>query len=131
MTAFTVDCDMTDKNNVGVTVISHDSESRTLVRGCHPRGCYIRDIKYAGADLLQLGKLTAISAHCEQFIKYDCYHSVIFENGLMFGWWVSRDGNNMTYWGGSNATYRARVLTATMVATAMQMIIRGARTAVC
>ena len=28
---FTVYCDMRDKNGVGVTVISHDSESRTLV----------------------------------------------------------------------------------------------------
>ena len=30
---FTVFCDMTDKSGVGVTVISHDSESRTLVDG--------------------------------------------------------------------------------------------------
>ena len=30
---FTVYCDMSDKNEVGVTVISHDSESRTLVDG--------------------------------------------------------------------------------------------------
>ena len=29
---FTVHCDMADKNGVGVTVISHDSESRTKVR---------------------------------------------------------------------------------------------------
>ena len=29
---FTVYCDMADKNGVGVTVISHDSESRTKVR---------------------------------------------------------------------------------------------------
>ena len=27
--AFSVYCDMTDKNGVGVTVISHDSENRT------------------------------------------------------------------------------------------------------
>ena len=31
---FTVYCDMTDKRGVGVAVISHDSESRKLVRGC-------------------------------------------------------------------------------------------------
>ena len=30
---FTVYCDMSDKNGVGVTVVSHDSESRTLVDG--------------------------------------------------------------------------------------------------
>ena len=103
VTSFLVDCDMTDKNNVGVTVISHDSEDRTLVQGCDPRGCYSRDIQYIGANLLQLGNLTAISAHCEQFIKYECYHSWLFMNGNKAGWWVSRDGDIMTYWGGANA----------------------------
>ena len=43
---FTVYCDMTDKNGVGVTVISHDSERRTHVDGCDPAGCYSRDIHY-------------------------------------------------------------------------------------
>ena len=32
MAPFTVYCDMTEKNGVGVTVISHDSESTTKVR---------------------------------------------------------------------------------------------------
>ena len=104
-TPFTVDCDMSDKDNVGVTVISHDSEDRTLVQGCHPNGCYKRDITYTGADLLQLGNLTAISAHCEQFIKYECSHSRLLINGDAFGWWVSRDGDKMTYWGGSNSSF--------------------------
>ena len=94
---------MNDKNNVGVAVISHDSEDRTLVQGCSSRGCYSRDIQYIGANLHQLGNLTAISAHCEQFIKYECYNSMLLLNSDMFGWWVSRDGEKMTYWGGANA----------------------------
>ena len=101
--AFTVVCDMTDKNNVGVTVITHDSEDRTLVQGCEPAGCYERDIHYTGINLLQLGKLTAIYAHCEQFIKYECRSSILLNNGNMFGWWVSRDRDKMTYWGGANS----------------------------
>ncbi|KAL9951832.1 hypothetical protein ACROYT_G044567 [Oculina patagonica] len=105
VTPFTVYCDMTDKNKVGVTVISHDIEDRTLVTGCNSPGCYARDILYTGADLLQLGSLTAISAHCEQFIKYECYDSVLLYNGNMYGWWVSRDGDKMTYWGGSNSSF--------------------------
>ncbi|KAL9951911.1 hypothetical protein ACROYT_G044657 [Oculina patagonica] len=105
VTTFTVDCDMTDKNKVGVTVISHDSEDRTYVTGCEPSGCYKRDIHYTGADLLQLGNLTAISAHCEQFIKYECYGSRLLYNGDMYGWGLSRDGDNMTYWGGSNSSF--------------------------
>ena len=105
MTPFTVDCNMTDKNKVGVTVISHDSEDRTQARGCDPAGCYKCDINYTGADLLQLGNLTAISAHCEQLIKYKCYNTLLLANGNMQGWWVSRDGEKMTYWGGSNSTF--------------------------
>ena len=105
MAPFTVYCDMTDKNNIGVTVISHDSEDRTQVQGCEPKGCYQRDIHYTGANFLQLGNLTTTSAHCEQFIKFECHHTLLLENGHMTGWWVSRDGDQMTYWGGSNSTY--------------------------
>ena len=96
---FNVTCNMTDKNGVGVTVISHDSENRTLVDGCEPAGCYSRDIHYTGANLSQLASLTDVSSHCEQFIKYECFHSVLKFNNLI-GWWVSRNSTKMTYWGG-------------------------------
>ena len=100
---FNVTCNMTDKNGVGVTVISHDSENRTLVDGCDPAGCYSRDIHYTGASLSQLASLTYVSSHCEQFIKYECFHSwLIFWTVYRFGWWVSRDSKNMTYWGGAS-----------------------------
>ena len=97
---FTVNCDMTDKNGVGVTVISHDSESRTHVNGYEARGSYSRDIHYTGASLSQLAKLTSVSSHCEQFIKYECYNSYLVVNG--YAWWVSRDSTKMTYWGGAS-----------------------------
>ena len=105
VTSFTVECDMSDKNNVGVTVISHDSEGQTLLNRSGGRGWFEIDITYTGADLLQLGNLTAISTHCEQFIKYECHFSVLLYNGDMRGWWVSRDGEKMTYWGGSNSSF--------------------------
>ena len=90
---FSVYCDMNDKNGVGVTVISHDSESRTYVI---PQK-RLRDIHYTGASLPQLASLTRISSHCEQFVKYECYHS-----SLLFGWWISRDSTTMRYWGGAS-----------------------------
>ena len=98
---FTVFCDMTDKSGVGVTVISHDSESRTHVKGCEDRGCYSRDIHYTGASLSQLASLTRVSSHCEQFIKYECYISLLWFSNP-YGWWVSRDSAKMTYWGGAS-----------------------------
>ena len=97
---FSVLCDMSDKNGVGVTVIGHDSEARTLVDGCEPPGCYSRDVKYNGASLAQLASLTNVSSHCEQFIKYECLHARIYR-GQDFSWPVSRDGRAMWYWGGA------------------------------
>ena len=100
---FTVFCDMANKNGVGVTVISHDSESRTKVRdglGWGGQGSYSRDIHYTGASLSQLASLTRVSSHCEQFIKYQCYNSMIFRSG--YAWWVSLDSTKMVYWGGAS-----------------------------
>ena len=97
---FTVYCDMNDKNGVGVTVISHDSESRTHVKGCEGTGCYSRNIHYTGASLFQLASLTSVSSYCEQLIKYECYSSKLLKKGK--GWWVSRDSTKMTYWGGAS-----------------------------
>ena len=102
---FTVHCDMTDKNGVGVTVISHDSENRTYVYNGYywgGQGSYSRDIHYTGASLSQLASLTRVSSHCEQFIKYECFHSRLFRHGM--GWWVSRDSTKMTYWGGASVS---------------------------
>ena len=93
-------CNMTDKNGVGVTVISHDSENRTWVKGYEGRGSYLLDVHYTGASLSQLASLTTVSSHCEQFIKYECKHSHLLYN--MRGWWVSRDCAYMTYWGGAS-----------------------------
>ena len=102
---FTVFCDMTDKSGVGVTVIGHDSESRTHVSGYGSRGSYSRDIHYTGASLSQLASLTRVSSHCEQFIKYECHGSVLLDRHYSispYGWWVSRDSVKMTYWGGAS-----------------------------
>ena len=68
--ACSVYCDMTDKNGVGVTVISHDSESRKYVRGYERPGSHSRVILYTGASFSQLTNLNSVSSHCEQFIKY-------------------------------------------------------------
>ena len=101
---YNVSCDMTDKNGVGVTAISHDSEIRTRVDGCEPPGCYKRDINYTGASLPQLEKLARVSSRCEQFIKYECRKSQLFKNesNKVIGWWVSRNGTDMNYWGGAS-----------------------------
>ena len=98
---YDVTCDMKDKDGVGVTVISHDSESRTLVKDYEGPGSYSRDISYTGASLSQLASLTNVSSHCEQFIKYECKGSALNKNEKKVGWWVSRSSSEMLYWGGA------------------------------
>ena len=101
---FSVYCDMSEKGGVGVTVVSHDSESRTHVNsvtpGCVNPGCYRKDVTYIGVSTAQLAALTRVSQNCEQFIKFECNNDVQFiqQNGA---WWVSRDGTRMNYWGGA------------------------------
>ncbi|XP_078363595.1 neurexin-4-like isoform X1 [Oculina patagonica] len=101
---FSVYCDMTLKNGVGVTVVSHDSEAQTLVNGFEGKGSYSRDVHYTGAGVIsvaQLAGLTIVSTNCEQFIKYECLNSLLLNNGAKNGWWVSRNMVAMNYWGGA------------------------------
>lgn len=107
---FTVYCDISDRNGVGVTVVSHDSESRTLIDGYKDGGSYSRNILHSGASLSQLASLTEVSSNCEQFVKYECYHSMLL--ALNIGWWVSRDPSTMRYWSG--ATHDSRNCTSRM-----------------
>ena len=103
---FTVHCDMTDKNEVGVTVVGHDSETRMLVDGYGDRGSYVRHVHYLGVGLTELPQMTSLvasSSHCEQFIKFECRNTILFYNGDAFGWWVSRDFVDMNYWGGATS----------------------------
>ena len=102
---FSVYCDMSDKGGVGVTVISHDSESRTHVNSvnppCRSPGCYSKDVTYTGVSTAQLAALTRVSQNCEQFIKFECNNEVAFIPGDRYAWWVSRDGRRINYWGGA------------------------------
>ena len=91
-------CNMTSKNGVGVTVIGHDSESRTLVRGYESPGSYKQTITY-DISMEQIVAIMKQSRNCEQFIKYECFNSFLFRRS--FGWWVSRQGSRMNYWGGA------------------------------
>ena len=104
---FSVYCDMSDKGGVGVTVISHDSESRTHVAnitGCGVTpGCYRKDVSYTGVSTVQLVALTRVSQNCEQFIKFECNNGVAFLPESV-AWWVSRDGRKMNYWGGAGGS---------------------------
>ena len=87
---------MTAEGGVGVTEIGHDSEAKTRVKGYESPGSYRRKITY-DIPKESIKKFIAQSKHCDQFIKYKCYKSMICD-----GWWVSREGCNMYYWNGAS-----------------------------
>ena len=89
---------MTTKDGIGVTVISHDSEARIEALNVLGPRTYSRNVTYE----ISMQKIVAIinkSKYCEQFIKYDCHYSWLLRDG--YGWWVSRQGKKMNYWGGA------------------------------
>ena len=57
---FEVFCNMTMENGRGVTIISHDSENRTLVDEFELYGSYRRNVTYTGANLSQITNLISI-----------------------------------------------------------------------
>jgi hypothetical protein len=89
---------MTTKSGIGVTDISHDSEARIEVLNVLGPRTYQRSVTYE----INMEKIVAIintSKYCEQFIKYDCNFSWLLRKD--YGWWVSRQGKKMNYWGGA------------------------------
>ncbi|MGH0143510.1 UNVERIFIED_CONTAM: hypothetical protein FKN15_009452 [Acipenser sinensis] len=65
---FEVYCDMTSNLTTGITVASHDSESRMRVAPCEEQGCYGRELKYE-AHLIQINALTRVSKSLQQYVK--------------------------------------------------------------
>ena len=92
---------MTSKNGIGITEIGHDSEARERVKGYEAPGSYKRSIAY-DLTMKQIVAIMQQSRKCEQFIKYECHHSLLWlEHAVTYGWWVSRQGKAMNYWGGA------------------------------
>ena len=93
-------CDMSSKNGVGVTLIGHNSKSATYVRGYESAGSYRRRINYK-ISMEQIVAIMKHSGNCEQYIKYRCFHTMIWWGHQQQAWWVSRQGHRMNYWGGA------------------------------
>ena len=91
---------MDTKNGIGVTVVGHDSESRTdAIAHAYSKPKKIRYV----LPMKQIAAIIKQSKNCEQFIKYECYGSVL---SLPSAWWASRQGTKMNYWGGAAVNSR-------------------------
>ena len=71
-----------------------------VIPHAHFPGSYKRKIKY-DLPMEQIVSIIQQSQWCEQFIKYECYHSKMWIYTEPYSWWVSRNGAKMNYWGGA------------------------------
>ncbi|CAL1283053.1 unnamed protein product [Larinioides sclopetarius] len=91
------------------TVLHHDLEDLTYVRGYESAGAYARNMTYGNATEDHLMALIDSSFSCQQYIRWSC-------KGAMFGfwyppdlrsWWVGRHWENQYYWGGAETDSRS------------------------
>ncbi|KAI8491367.1 hypothetical protein Bbelb_310000 [Branchiostoma belcheri] len=87
-----------------ITLIGHDSEARTHVKGFEKPGIYSKDVTYWNS-MEQVRAVVNQSSSCKQYIKYECFNSHLWDNGQThqwYSWWVTWDGRQADYWGGAS-----------------------------
>ncbi|KAI8498215.1 hypothetical protein Bbelb_241590 [Branchiostoma belcheri] len=95
-----VQCDLQEQT--AVTFIGHDSEARTHVDGFEYPGSYSKNVTYWN-NMEQVRAVVDRSSNCKQFIKYQCYGSLMWDTfGKPKAWWVTWDGRQADYWGGAS-----------------------------
>ena len=83
---------------IGTTVIEHDQSRTADLEPKSKPGEAELDITYRHS-LEQMSALAAVSAGCQQYIKKDCYDSIMWDD-WPYGWWISRHGKDMHNFGG-------------------------------
>lgn len=90
-------------SSTAITEIWHDSTVEQAVTSCQNAACYSHRPQY----LLAMDKILKVMQHsdrCQQFIKYRCQGSVLlYYPNTPYGYWLSRDGEKMNYWGGGSS----------------------------
>ncbi|KAI8490618.1 Coagulation factor 5/8 C-terminal domain, discoidin domain [Branchiostoma belcheri] len=97
-----VRCDL--QKQTAITLIGHDSEARTRVRGFEAPGSYSKDVTYWNS-MERVRAVVEQSSFCKQHIKYECYNSVLWDDHGKRGryaWWVTWDSRQADYWGGAS-----------------------------
>ena len=81
--------------------MGHNTEDRRLVTGFEPKESYVVNITYE-VSIKQIEELLKHVSNCSQFIKYECYHSILTN----YATWTSRTRERMIYWGDAESTGR-------------------------
>ena len=106
---FYVTCKWSSDQTHMLTVVHHNKEKRSRVQGIaydNPAS-YRAPLVYEGATLRQLAALADASKLCKQFIKYECFNSVLHSSaGTDYAYWLNRAKQKMSYWGGARPGQR-------------------------
>ncbi|XP_066267405.1 contactin-associated protein-like 5 [Branchiostoma lanceolatum] len=94
-----VQCDVV--GGTAITLIGHNGEARTHVKGFENHGSYSKDVTYWDS-MEQVRAVVDQSTLCKQEIKYECHGSVIWGSSSPVSWWMTWDGRQADYWGGAS-----------------------------
>ena len=81
--------------NVPVTLITHDNNVRTYVKGYEASGSYRKVLNYT-EPLSDISLLINNAKTCKQFIRVECFHARL----NTFAWLNDRNGRRVSYWAG-------------------------------
>lgn len=103
---YTALCNVTSPSRT-YTVVTHNKMTKTPVGNAKldfSGSFYKHEISYTGsAGMNQIKALIQRSKHCQQYIRFHCFASKLFNTprGPSHAFWLSRDGNKQEYWGGA------------------------------
>ena len=104
---FPVYCEMKEGNPT--TMVHHDRRDNvTVSQGNLVQGFYEHSVVYE-IDWKKIEAIVRSSERCRQFIRYNCYNSVLLDSRNPFhrngrgARWKSRSGQIQDYWGGAQA----------------------------
>lgn len=99
--AYRVHCNFNISSGEALTEVWHDSMEEIEAGDCEDRYCYTRHIGYE-VNMENMIHIIEKSRGCRQYLKARCQGVVLSWEGVPWGFWVSRNGQNMTYWAGGN-----------------------------
>ncbi|XP_077992102.1 uncharacterized protein LOC144446224 [Glandiceps talaboti] len=98
---FRVYCDFSSESNA-IHVFHHAQEQRGHITDFEAALSYNFEITYDnGVTMDQMKAVMDISDTCYQYLKYECYGSIMKYGGTNYAAWYDRDGNIMNNWAGA------------------------------
>ncbi|XP_052221435.1 coadhesin-like isoform X2 [Dreissena polymorpha] len=99
-----VECDFNTKPREAITVLHHDQEKRTQVKGYEEAGEYQVTLNYV-TGWREAIKIVDSSKECAQFMRWDCKAAIIHNPSdpeTLTTFWMNRTGQKANYFGGGS-----------------------------